>query len=125
MIKPGAMLGEVLKHAGKKPATHGYPFVKFPMPDKFRGKLTFFQDKCIGCKICERDCPSIAIHITKKADKVFDCMVNLDRCLYCGQCVESCPKRALEQTVDFELAGLTRAGLSVQINDKNSDVKPG
>lgn len=113
MKRPGKMAREVLGHLFKKPATEHYPFVKTPKPDKFRGKINFIADKCIGCKICMKDCPANAITITKIADKQFACEVRLDRCIYCAQCVDSCPKKALEATKDFELAGLTIPSLKV------------
>jgi len=103
-MKHGAMLVQVLRSLFKKPATVCYPFEKLTMPEKMRGKLKFYPALCIGCKMCERDCPSGAIMITKIADKQFDCEVRLDKCIYCGQCAESCPKKALEMTPDLELA---------------------
>jgi len=81
------------------------------VPKKFRGKLSFNPGSCIGCKICERDCPSAAINIRKIADKKFECDVDLARCIYCGQCVDSCPKKSLATTENFELASLTREAL--------------
>ncbi|MCX5778536.1 MAG: 4Fe-4S binding protein [Elusimicrobia bacterium] len=115
MMWPGAMLKEVLCSLFKKPATHNYPFVKIAKPEAFRGKLNFFSDKCIGCKICMRDCPSNAIIIHKIADKQFEAEIRLDKCVYCAQCVESCPKKALEATHDFELASLSQDSLRVII----------
>ena len=64
MKRPGRMLREVLHHVVRKPATIRYPFVPYRMPDRFRGKLTFDASKCIGCKICMRDCPAEAILIS-------------------------------------------------------------
>lgn len=116
MIKPGKMLLEVLSSFFKKYATQNYPFVKIPKPDKFRGKLIFFQEKCIGCKICMKDCPSGAIEINKIGDKLFEAVVHLDKCIYCAQCVDSCPKKALEATKEFELAQLNSSKLKVIIN---------
>ncbi len=103
-MRLGAMLRQVLQSLFKKPATVCYPFEKLPMADKLRGKLKFTPALCIGCKMCERDCPAGAIKITKIADKQFDCEVRLDKCIYCGQCAESCPKKALEMTEEIELA---------------------
>jgi formate hydrogenlyase subunit 6/NADH:ubiquinone oxidoreductase subunit I len=128
MIRPGAMLKEVLRHILKKPATELYPFVKTEKPPKFRGKLKFFYEKCIGCKICMKDCPSNAIIINKVGEKMFDCEVRLDKCVYCGQCVLSCPKQALEMTKDFELADTDRKRLKVTYHasarPENTDKKP-
>ena len=63
------------------------------MPDDFRGKLTSHEEKCIGCKICMKDCPSNAINIIKVADKQFEIVIDLDKCIFCAQCTDSCPKK--------------------------------
>ena len=113
MKKPGKMVVEVMRSSFKRPATVRYPFVKIEMPLNFRGKLRFHAERCIGCKMCERDCPSDAIHIRKVGDKRFEATFDLDKCLYCAQCVDTCPKDALEATREFELAQLDRARLKV------------
>lgn len=115
MKKPGKMFPFVMNMLFKKPATVKYPYVKAVKPEKFRGKLHYTADKCIGCKICMRDCPAGAITIEKIADKQFKAIVQLDRCIYCGQCVDSCPKDALECTKEFELANFNRESLKVEI----------
>ncbi len=100
------------------------------MPDKFRGRLEFFQERCIGCKICMRDCPSKgAIEIEKVAEKKFEAHFRLDRCIYCGQCVDSCPKDALATTKDFELADVNASHFAVtntttpEPTDEDDDAK--
>ena len=105
---PGQMAKEVLQHSIKPPATRNYPAEKPDIPENFRGKIEFEFEKCIGCKICVRDCPSNAIKIIKVADKVFEAEIYLDRCVYCAQCVDSCPKNALKTTNDYELAAIDR-----------------
>jgi formate hydrogenlyase subunit 6/NADH:ubiquinone oxidoreductase subunit I len=112
---PGKMFSQVMESVFLKPATVLYPFVKIDVVDKFRGKLKFDQEKCIGCKICMRDCPSDAIDIQKVAEKKFKAILALDKCIYCGQCTDSCPKDALEMTKDFELAQFDRKHLQVEI----------
>lgn len=113
MKRPGKMIREVLSSAMKKPVTVRYPFVRPHIPQKFRGKMAFNAASCIGCHICERDCPSAAIVIRKVADKKFEADIDLARCIYCGQCADSCPKKSLATTTEFELAQLTRATLKV------------
>ncbi len=113
MIRPGKMIKLVLETLFKKPATTAYPFKKAVMPDKFRGKLQFYPEKCIGCKLCMRDCPSNAINIRKVGEKQFECDIDLGKCIYCAQCVDSCMEKALEATKEFELASLDREKLKV------------
>ena len=113
MIKPGKMAREVLKSLFLKPATVLYPYVKVQMPDRFRGKIKFTPSLCIGCKLCMRDCPTNAITITKVGDKQFQAEFDLDKCIYCAQCADTCPKKALEATVEYELAQLQRDKLKV------------
>jgi len=113
MIHPGKMAREVLNALFIKPATVRYPFVKVPMPDRFRGKIAFDSTKCIGCKLCMRDCPANAITITKVGDKQFQAEFCLDRCIYCAQCVDTCPKKALTATAEYELAQFQRNKLKV------------
>lgn len=113
MIRPGRMLSELLRSVARKPATVLYPAVKVTMPARFRGRLKFFPEKCIGCKLCMRDCPSNAIAIRKVADKQFEAEIDCSQCIYCAQCVDSCPKKALEATGEFELAQLDRTKLKI------------
>jgi len=113
MIHPGKMAREVLKSLFRKPATVLYPYVTVRMPDRFRGKIKFTSSRCIGCKLCMRDCPTNCITITKVGDKQFQAEFDLDKCIYCAQCVDSCPKDALSATAEYELAQLQRDKLKV------------
>ena len=119
-FKPGAMLKQLLDSVLKKPATENYPFVKSAPISKSRGKLKFYPEKCIDCKICMKDCPSNAITINTVGEKQFECVIDLSKCIYCAQCVDSCPKKALDTTEEFELAQLNRGKLVVKI-----DANPG
>jgi len=124
-MKPGKMLREVLGSVFKKPATNLYPVEKLEMPESFRGKLKFYPEKCIGCKLCMKDCPTNAIVIVKVAEKSFEAHIDLSSCIYCAQCVYSCPKAALESTRDVELAQLDSSKLRIIFHGEPSRNPPG
>ena len=125
MKRPGRMIAEVLGSVLRKPATVLYPRVKVKMPDRFRGKLIAHPEKCVGCKLCMRDCPTDAIQIRKVGDKQFEAVIDMSRCICCGQCVDSCLKKALEMTSEFELAQLKRETLKLtySVEPKSPDAK--
>lgn len=107
------MTGEVLRHVAQKPATLRYPFEPVQMPPNFRGKLVFHAERCVGCKLCQKDCPANAIAISKVGEKRFEAVFRFDHCIYCAQCADSCNKDAIESTPEFELATFSRASLRV------------
>lgn len=46
---------------------------------------------CIGCKICEKNCPSEAIKVSENIAKI-----DVTKCTRCGICAEKCPKKIIE-----------------------------
>ncbi|MDD4907658.1 MAG: 4Fe-4S binding protein [Candidatus Omnitrophica bacterium] len=122
--RPGKMAQEVLRSLFKKPATVKYPQEKLDLPDKFRGELKFYPERCIGCKMCMRDCPTNAITIIKAGEKEFVAEIDLSKCIYCAQCVDSCPKKALESTKEVELAQLDKSKLKVVLGAQPKNPSP-
>ena len=45
---------------------------------------------CIGCKKCEKNCPSEAITVTD-----FCAHIDYDKCTGCGKCKEVCPRHVI------------------------------
>ncbi len=100
------------------------------IPERFRAELTLKYDasghhKCIGCGICQMNCPNGTIQLTtkmvdlpdgKKKRKLDKYMYDLGSCTFCMLCVTTCPQDALEFTNDFEQAVFTRDKLVKQLN---------
>ena len=55
-------------------------------------ELEWDDKSCIGCRICEANCPGKAIAFTELQSYI----VNKDKCTVCGICVETCPSKALK-----------------------------
>ena len=107
----GAMLGDVVHSLFIRPVTEYYPFIRKPDPERLRGKLIWNPEKCSGCQLCVKDCPSEALELVvlDKATKRFVMLYHADRCTYCAQCVESCKLKCLEMSnAQWELASLKK-----------------
>jgi formate hydrogenlyase subunit 6/NADH:ubiquinone oxidoreductase subunit I len=116
MTRPGVMIIEALRQLFSRPATLRYPSVGARVPPRFRGKIIYHTELCVGCRLCVKDCPSEAIQINKLEDGSWEAVFDLDRCIFCAQCVASCNKDALEVSPEFELATMDKAALRVRFN---------
>ena len=47
---------------------------------------------CLGCKLCERNCPHDAIHVTDHLARI-----DYDKCTFCDICVEKCPTKVIKR----------------------------
>ena len=116
-------MGIVLKQLFLKPATNEFPakyapasIIQFldkvtkgelklippiPVPPQFRGKIAYDREKCSGCKLCVKICPTRAIEFIPEEKKV---KIFISRCCFCAQCVEICPVDALAMTDEFLLS---------------------
>ena len=97
------MEGDLLRNLRKKPITIRFPYERAQPVERIRGKVTWEIEKCIGCMLCERICPSRAIELIGKGRSA-EIRYYLGRCLFCGECVDICPTEAIETTKEFELA---------------------
>ena len=70
-------------------------------PEGFRGKIQYDKEKCTGCKLCIKVCPSGAIEYKEKEKKI---KIYLARCTFCSQCNDVCPVNCLSMSNEFLLA---------------------
>lgn len=106
-MKVGKILREALRSLFRRPVTVRYmtkPGEMVPVPERFRGKLTYNEGACVGCLLCIRVCPGGVITSTERGKVSF----NISRCIICGQCVEVCPKGAIKLSSQFEIVAYDR-----------------
>lgn len=48
---------------------------------------------CIGCTLCQKNCPKDAVHIEN-----FLAKVDYEKCVSCGLCTQKCPTKAIKKT---------------------------
>jgi len=116
VLKPmWVTLKKMFKTTFHRPVTIMYPYEKEWVPDNYRGRPGLIFDRCLGCSICERMCPTKCIDMVDTPDDngktVSRPQVNLGRCMMCGYCAEYCPVNAMIVTPDYELAAYTREEL--------------
>ncbi len=126
---PTPMGFELIKQLLQRPATNCFPVKYYPsqttvtdlikkvqdgqvkinspveIPEKFRGKIVYDREKCIGCRLCIRVCPSRAIEFLPEDKKI---KIRIDRCIFCAQCNDVCPVDCLSMSGDFLLANEDR-----------------
>ncbi|MCW4019618.1 MAG: 4Fe-4S binding protein [Candidatus Bathyarchaeota archaeon] len=98
-----AMENELLKSLGKKPVTLRFPYERAQPVEGIRAKVSWEIEKCIGCTLCVKICPSEAVDMVgrgRNAEITYD----IGRCVFCGECVDVCPTHAIWTTKDYELA---------------------
>ena len=57
--------------------------------------VIFNKDRCTGCTVCVKVCPTEAIRVTRSKAVIYD-----DRCIDCGRCVSVCPHHAFSVKSD-------------------------
>ena len=75
-----------------KPSTLMYPQRKRTYPAATRGHVENEIEKCIFCRMCEKNCPTTALAVTKEKNE-WD--IDSLKCCQCRRCVEVCPKKCL------------------------------
>ncbi len=105
----------------QRPATVRYPAQRRPVPARLRGALTWNPEKCTGCGLCVKDCPSNAVELITldKATKRFVIRYHADRCTFCSQCVQNCRFDCLGLSPEhWELAALNKTAFTVLLGTR-------
>ena len=55
--------------------------------------ITIIAEKCIGCKLCEKNCPEGAITVTNNL-----AIIDYSKCTNCGLCATVCPKHLIKDS---------------------------
>ena len=76
-----------------------------PVGKRFRGRLDYDRDKCIGCKLCIKVCPANATEYLAESKKI---AIHNDRCCFCAQCTEICPVKCLRMSDTYMLSSYNR-----------------
>jgi formate hydrogenlyase subunit 6/NADH:ubiquinone oxidoreductase subunit I len=105
------ILPVIIDQVTKKPSTNTFPIAHMPdslvevlkskdtvltppvpVGKRFRGRLLYDRQKCIGCKLCIKVCPANATEYLPEDKKI---QIHNDRCCFCAQCTEICPVKCL------------------------------
>ncbi len=87
-----SMLKSTLKNLFSRPVTVLYPYEKADIPETNRGRVVWDLQKCIWCRLCEKNCPTLAI-VTDKEHKTQT--IVRARCIACRTCVDVCPTNTI------------------------------
>jgi NADH-quinone oxidoreductase subunit I len=102
-----------MRNVLRKPITVDFPTVRRPRAERFRASFALIHDEtgdeaCVGCKACERICPSeiITVELEKRESPVtgkkraYAKSFTLDQnaCIYCELCIQVCPTDAIVMT---------------------------
>lgn len=111
------MTSEVLRNLFKKPFTVDYPKKKTKVSVHYRGNIYVDKKACIGCYLCQVNCPTDAIIVNKKKKAEVD----LGLCILCGLCNDVCPVKCIYFPNEYENAVTDREKLKPK---KRRQVKP-
>jgi NADH-quinone oxidoreductase subunit I len=131
---------KTMREVFRTPSTVEYPKVRRERAPRIRASFALTKDaqgdeNCIGCKKCEKVCPSevIAVTMAKKPSPVTgkprgyatDFTLNLQACIVCELCVQVCPTDAIVMVKEQERPGFEREDLTLTMDRlyRNAETK--
>lgn len=107
---------EAISQLFSKPSCAMYPAVPSEAAPRYRGRIVYHADKCIGCGMCERVCAGGAITRTveklDEGDKI-TLTFDLGSCTFCATCADFCSTKAIEFTQDYHMIATKEGDLLV------------
>lgn len=82
----------LIKSLVGKPVTEMYPQKKKKYTDATRGKVENEIERCLFCRLCEKNCPTKALAVSKEKN---EWEIDSLKCCLCRRCVEVCPVTCL------------------------------
>jgi len=106
-------LGEAVRALVRGPITTKFPFESHEPPEMFRGRPTFNEEGCVGCKACAEVCPTHCIDVIDDTDAdppKRRLVLHYDKCIFCGHCELNCStKEGIHLGGEYDLACFDRA----------------
>jgi formate hydrogenlyase subunit 6/NADH:ubiquinone oxidoreductase subunit I len=100
-----SMLISTLKNLFSRPDTNKYPQQGAEIPATNRGRVVWDMQRCIWCRMCEKNCPTKAI--TTDKEKKTQTIVRV-RCIACRTCVDVCPVNIIKMESVYSKPGPER-----------------
>ena len=111
---PSSLIPQVLRSLGGGRSTILYPFGPLEIPASFRGRVVVDIERCVGCGLCARDCPTGCLEVERQPGGGVRVALRYDSCATCGQCEAGCRHDAIHLEAAFYEGAFSREALRVE-----------
>jgi len=87
--------------------------------DKGKDARNVCTSACIKCKMCEKNCPSDAVHVEQRGVGSV-AVIDYSKCTNCGICAAKCPTKAIQITEQIDENILREIGAPVDAEPQSS-----